>query len=195
MDRHSLDRADLGTCFLTLKIVKSKLRVEYISKFTSIFQVFYSISILYSKLVSECGFAHPVVLFYHIWLKTVRIVSPKEHEKKRWETLRHRAEEIARCVDQNSERNSPKILDGKSPLFYVKNRVRMYVRGRTDVTSKFTRLDGFTISITMVLRSRAFGARASSAKMFNFMNNKIWHIQRNDKRIWISFQPTPWIKY
>ena len=56
------------------------------------------------KPVFECAFAHPMLLFYHIWLKTVWIASPKEHEKKRWETWRRRAEEIA-CVGQNNERN------------------------------------------------------------------------------------------
>ena len=57
-----------------------------------------------------------MILFYRIWLKTVSIASPKEHENKRWEKWRRRAEEIA-CVGQNNERNSSKALESKSPLY------------------------------------------------------------------------------
>ena len=35
------------------------------------------------KLVFECAFVHPMILFYRIWLKTVLIAPPKEHVKKR----------------------------------------------------------------------------------------------------------------
>ena len=49
-------------------------------------QCFIRFSIFYWKPVSEYPFAHPMVLFYHIWLKTVWIASPTEHEKKRWQT-------------------------------------------------------------------------------------------------------------
>ena len=38
------------------------------------------------KPVFKCAFVHRVILFHHIWLQTVWIVSPQEHEKKRWET-------------------------------------------------------------------------------------------------------------
>ena len=46
------------------------------------------------KTVFECAFVHPMILFYRIWLKTVSITSPKEHEEKTWEMWRLWAEEI-----------------------------------------------------------------------------------------------------
>ena len=95
-DSQLYDRADLDTRFPTLKKVhlnlKSKLRVEYLSKSSKCFAQF---SIVYWNTVFEYAFVHLMILFYHIWLKTVSISSPKEHEKKRWETWRRRAEEIA----------------------------------------------------------------------------------------------------
>jgi len=32
------------------------------------------------KPVFECAFVHPMILYYRIWLKTVLIAPPKEHE-------------------------------------------------------------------------------------------------------------------
>ena len=37
-----------------------------------------------------------ISIFCRIWFKTVSIASPKKHEKKRWETWRRWAEEIAK---------------------------------------------------------------------------------------------------
>ena len=79
-------------------------------------QCFAQFSIIYWNTVFECAFVHLMILFYRIWLKTVSIASPKEHENKRRETWRRRAEEIA-CVGQNNERNESKALDSKSPLY------------------------------------------------------------------------------
>ena len=86
------DRTDLDTSFLTLKRVylmqpeiKVTRRVHLEIRFNlrSVLLDFQSFT---EKPVFECAFAHPMLLFYHIWLKTVWIASPKEHENKRWET-------------------------------------------------------------------------------------------------------------
>ena len=43
---------------------------------------------LTGKLVFECAFLHPMLLFYHIWLKTVWIASPKGLRGERREETR-----------------------------------------------------------------------------------------------------------
>ena len=85
-------------------------------------QCFIGFSIFYWKPVSEYAFAHPMILFYHIWLKTVWIAPPKEHEKERWETWRHQATKlpaltkITRDIDQKHWRANHHYI-------YLENRI------------------------------------------------------------------------
>ena len=61
-----LDRADLDTSFLTLKRVHPNL--------LNLCRVLLDFQSFTEKPVFQCAFAHPI-MFYHIWLKTVLIVS------------------------------------------------------------------------------------------------------------------------
>ena len=45
-------------------------------------QCFIGFSIFYWKPVSEYAFAHPMILFYHIWLKTVWIASERNMKRR-----------------------------------------------------------------------------------------------------------------
>ena len=101
-----------------------KSLVEYIKKSTSIRILLCSIfNHCLKNLFFECTVSHLILLFFHIWLKTLWIASPKEHEKKRWETWRSRAEEIA-CFGKNNKRNKSEAMESISSLYiYEEKRV------------------------------------------------------------------------
>ena len=93
LKRHSLflGRADLDASFLTLKKVdlnkKSKSLVEFITKSASIRELLCSIfDHCLKNLFLSVLFLIVSYYFFHIWSKTLWIASPKEHEKKRWNT-------------------------------------------------------------------------------------------------------------
>ena len=89
---HLCDRADLDASFCQFwKASTSTRNQKYASASRNPLQssqCFIGFSIFYWKPVSEYAFVPPMILFYHIWLKTVWIASPTEHEKKRWGSVK-----------------------------------------------------------------------------------------------------------
>ena len=65
------DGADLDTSFLSLKRLHPNLKSIHFN-LRSVSLDFHSFN---EKPVFECAFAHPIMLFYHIWLKKVWTVS------------------------------------------------------------------------------------------------------------------------
>ena len=63
-----------------------------------------------------------MVLFYHIWIKTVLDRVSNGTWKEEVGNVKRRAEEIAR-VDQYNESNQSKTLENKSPLYILENRI------------------------------------------------------------------------
>jgi len=68
------NRADLDNSFLTLKKFHLDLKAKYIEICFNLGSVLLDFQPFTEKLVFECAFAHPDVIFI-IWLKTVWIAS------------------------------------------------------------------------------------------------------------------------